>query len=436
MRVHPSCPTRPVTGIPVPNSKRTGLCLKVLSTFTASNLNGERLCRLTWLACLGRRNFLKLALCSRDWGWSVGPRGDTITRFDSCGRLRTFRLGHDCLDILREWLLLFHRRRAVAACGRTRKSLHRMGVGLAQGMDLPGPDPGTFIRAAGHRAVWRKHSDRMHQRAALASAGSYWHYRKMSQADFTCLCGLRALSRAHLSFCCSRLPTTRVQERLMAVEAEEVPPPPPVLDLEGLVDECCESLPPLQGCVIAATDGSSKDLIAAAAIHLPQHGFLKACGLPGEDQCSYRAELFALWLLFQVISGVVLSDVSEIHVFNDSESAVTAIQATPDCQQRLAFSGLLYEICASIVVIRRAGVIVQLHWLPSHGKTPAHWRPWSGLDEAAQRAINAATDRAAQLECQRRSHRRKCLDCTVEFCMVAELRLWNQGRSEKEWTSE
>ena len=31
---------------------------------------------------------------------------------------------------------------------------------------------------------------------------------------------------------------------------------------------------------------------------------------------------------------------------------------------------------------------------------------------------------------------RNCLDCIVEFCMVAELRRWNQGRSEKEWTSE
>ena len=29
-----------------------------------------------------------------------------------------------------------------------------------------------------------------------------------------------------------------------------------------------------------------------------------------------------------------------------------------------------------------------------------------------------------------------CVGCIVEFCMVAELWLWRQGKSEREWTSE
>ena len=46
--------------------------------------------------------------------WSVSARGDTLSRVDDHGRHRVFHIGRDGHEVLREWLLLPHRRAALA----------------------------------------------------------------------------------------------------------------------------------------------------------------------------------------------------------------------------------------------------------------------------------------------------------------------------------
>ena len=90
----------------------------------------------------------------RRLGWTATASGDALTRLDSEGRLRSFRLGHDSLSVLREWFLLVHRRAALATCGRINRSLHRDDASSARGLDLPAPLVGSFLRAEDHCSLW------------------------------------------------------------------------------------------------------------------------------------------------------------------------------------------------------------------------------------------------------------------------------------------
>ena len=74
--------------------------------------------------------------------------------------------------------------------------------------------------------------------------------------------------------------------------------------------------------LFAATDGSSEKNVGAAAVLLPQLGFSAVCGLQGEDQGPYKAELWALRLLLQVILKCDLTGLREIHIFCDCEAAI------------------------------------------------------------------------------------------------------------------
>ena len=81
-------------------------------------------------------------------GWGVSQDGGTITRRDPQGIVRSFRLGFDGLQVLRDWLLLHHRRSALARAGRITRSLHRPEPEFARGLSLPPPPQGSFRRVA------------------------------------------------------------------------------------------------------------------------------------------------------------------------------------------------------------------------------------------------------------------------------------------------
>ena len=103
--------------------------------------------------------------------WVVSGDGSCIWRWDDHQRRRCFRIGFDGSLVLKEWLMLYHRRQNLARCGRVVKSLHRAGEGLAQGLVLPGPQSGSFIRALGHREIWKQAESIDLKRAAMATGG-------------------------------------------------------------------------------------------------------------------------------------------------------------------------------------------------------------------------------------------------------------------------
>ena len=340
-------------------------------------------------------------------GWTVSENGGVIYRRDNALRLREYRMGFDSLQVLKEWLLLHYRRSYLSRCGRVVKSLHRQGPNLAQGADLPAPAAGAFIRAAGHVAIWSKNPPVPLKRAALATGGSVWHFgphfgpwavRQPPQ----CLCGLNEPSRVHLTFHCPATrelrdgllaPGTRIQERLFAMEGEEIPPAPATPDVSALVAEWCTALPVLTGSIVAATDGGAKDLVAASGIFLPQLNFIKACAVPGEDQSNYKAEIFALWLLLSLLVSARRRRLVAIHVLVDCEAAILAVEG-----QGNELPCLIRCIRSHRRCLQQDGTDFHLHWVPSHGKRPRRWRPWSDLAPAIQQQYNDIID-AAVTEC-------------------------------------
>ncbi|CAE7362760.1 gcs-1 [Symbiodinium sp. CCMP2592] len=348
-------------------------------------------------------------------GWTVARDGSAIHRVDASGRQRSFCLGYDGLHVLREWLLLYHRRKTLARCGRTRQAFHRSEAGLARGLDLPGPQPHAFIRALGPRALWSSANDLEDRRAAMATGGTCWYYGAMHALDdkehAVCTCGLTAPSRAHRSWVCADtadlrhgipMPLNRAQERLMARESVEEPPAPVLVAPDELVAEVAEDLCLGESTLIAATDGSSKHSVGAAAFTLPGQRVKVASGLPGEDQSPYKAELHALLLLFRVFCAVPSEQrtaVKVLHVFSDCQSALTAIRTGKG-----ALPLLVRDVAMLCADIARSGVEVQLHWVPSHGKPAPSWVPWPGAHPDLQRQWNAEVDALAAAECHRRLH--------------------------------
>eukprot|EP00439_Symbiodinium_sp_Y106_P017651 s5566_g2.t1 len=342
--------------------------------------------------------------------WVVSGDGSCIWRWDDHQRRRCFRIGFDGSLVLKEWLMLYHRRQNLARCGRVVKSLHRAGEGLAQGLVLPGSQSGSFIRALGHREIWKQAESIDLKRAAMATGGSVWHLgaRKSIPSDrqSRCLCGLLMPSRAHLTFACEatrdlrqalEAPSTRVNDRLMARESVEEPPPPHTVADAELGEELAEDLRLPDAVLFAATDGSSEKNVGAAAVLLPQLGFSAVCGLQGEDQGPYKAELWALRLLLQVILKCDLTGLREIHIFCDCEAAILAL-----LQGASSLPLLAQELVSLKSRLTSQGIAVHPHWVPSHGKHSDKWRPWPGVPADRQRAWNHQVDLLAAQECKRR----------------------------------
>ena len=138
-----------------------------------------------------------------------------------------------------------------------------------------------------------------------------------------------------------------------------------------------------QNIVWVATDGSSKQDIGAAAI--VGANFAHAAGDASEDQSAFhcRYELMAVlwllraaWLLAPDLSGClqVLCDCQAVH----------AVLAAP---HRAELTAAAEEAACLLRQLRRRGLQVQLHWVPSHD-SHLQWHPPEG-------ALNAKADVAA-----------------------------------------
>ena len=134
---------------------------------------------------------------------------------------------------------------------------------------------------------------------------------------------------------------------------------------------------------------------------LPGLGFAEAAAVPGEDQSSYKAELFAFWLVLQLILRARRSGLKEVNVLSDCEAAITAVCFDTATHEQ-TLPGLLQEISGALSLLRIEGVIIDFHWVPSHGRAAPKWRPWDGLAPDAQRALNARADETARAHCTRR----------------------------------
>ena len=122
-----------------------------------------------------------------------------------------------------------------------------------------------------------------------------------------------------------RFAFTRVHERLLAVEAEEEPPPPVALAPEEIPEELSSELGALKDRLVAATDGSSECNVGASGFFLPELNFQAVMGVPGEDQGPYKAELCALYMLFATTLACDVAQLRELHVLVDCESAISAV---------------------------------------------------------------------------------------------------------------
>ena len=143
----------------------------------------------------------------QELGWWHSPDGCFICRRDDCGAERKFELGVDGDAVLCEWLCDWHRRRALAKCGRVAFSLHRRHCPNVAGcLDLPGPPQGTLALFKGHlecysEAVKLGCADLRH--SALATG---WYLQKRFGRDrigIDCSCGREAPSRPHFAWNCA-----------------------------------------------------------------------------------------------------------------------------------------------------------------------------------------------------------------------------------------
>ena len=141
--------------------------------------------------------------------------------------------------------------------------------------------------------------------------------------------------------------------------------------------------------------------IGASSIVFPVLRKYFAVPVPGEDQCSYKAELHVAWFALGMVLCARTQPLKCGHLLSDCEVAIRAITGEgTDC----AMHGLVCEIRAKRAQLLRFGVATILHWVRSHEKRPPKWVPWSGAAPALQQARNDEADDCATLEgvCLRR----------------------------------
>ena len=373
-------------------------------------------------------------------GWTIGPRGETIARVDDYGTTRTYRFGFDHPRVLQQWLQQEFQLWAVHQCGRVKKSFHRAQPGTATGLALPAPAPGTRFALLGHKCLTQDDSLER-RRAALASGGSCWYAvarqgRKEVQHT-TCMCGGDCPSRPHVTWQCPRtahvragltMPTDRAQERLFAAHLKEIPAPPGagshehvIRKLQGhLADGLAASAE-----LACATDGSSSDDVGACAV--VSENFAVAASDDREDQTPFKYEMLALWLLFAALSRVSpLGELGRLYVLVDCQAALQALQRPSDC----CLNALAVDIVRMQSDVRRHGLRVTLHWVPSHGKHVTWCSPnrlsvglCRDLNDKADREANRCRSRRAQGSARARWHQERLAALQWEtkvICAAAE----------------
>eukprot|EP00435_Cladocopium_sp_Y103_P050304 s881_g15.t1 len=353
-------------------------------------------------------------------GWQVTEDGACISRTDSYGATRVFKLGFDNRNLLFDWLEDWHAGAALRKCGRVARSLHRVAAdnNLAQGLVLDAPPAGRCY-FSGHQIVYEQAGgDPAFRKVAMATGASFWFFHAGQQipvgdARTQCLCGQTFPSRPHLLWNCPSTqdlrqniepPSHRAEERLLAKVLPEYPGPTQSLCAQpanphvSLLQALRVVLSADDPVVACATDGSSKHSTAAWSVFIPGVGVQVAAGLAGEDQSSFRAEMEALLQLCAALEQAVQFDLElqskQVFICSDCESAL----AIADGSFGEAFPLLARRLFSSILRLREIFGRVTLFWVPSHNKVKPGWHFPSFFLEQDIRAWNAAADKAAR-EC-------------------------------------
>ena len=191
------------------------------------------------------------------------------------------------------------------------------GDGLcASGLRLPAPPRALNYEFAGHRMLHSSASGRRSLQLATVGAGcSAWHYNHNGDlADhprWSCAGGSPFPSRPHLLWNCPHRwapqcpvtpPVNTAEERLLAKAVPCLPPAPPAVDPQGLLEDVREAMKAalqLSGWMCVATDGASKDLVGAYSIVVQRPNDQHATGDASEDQSPYRMELMGICVALQ-----------------------------------------------------------------------------------------------------------------------------------------
>ena len=361
-------------------------------------------------------------------GWQTQDGGALIRRQDLQGRWRYFRFGYDNFAVLDKWLREAHRAIAVNAAGRVSRSLHREGEHLARGLDLEAPSREARFDFQSHKAIHMSHVSNHVRRAAAVTGGSYWHFNPVTCASVSdadprarCLCGLSKPSRAHLTWACSgtahlrqglRPPSHRAEERLLAVDVGEYPPPPPETNLhkyqQDIKEALCIAFNEAAACdvpsgnaeVLVATDGSSKFEVGSFSVVICNRGqhTVLAAGDSSEDQSSFRAECRAVAFVVQAACQLARDGVTgSLVMLVDCEAALTALEHPAQS----ALPILMREAKKDRDNAIRSGLAVISTWVPAHGRRPT-WIAPRGLTTAQCRSLNDQADDAANRLRERR----------------------------------
>ena len=344
--------------------------------------------------------------------WTVAPDGQSLVRVDTCGRCRRFMIGKDNPAILKDWICSHMRERELRQCGRVQTSYHREEeLTLAQGLNLPAPAPLLQCFFAGHKKQWHKATTKWMRHASLAVGCSVWNSfprQKLSRDNEAakCMCGKLFPSRAHLMWNCEHTlsfrvglqpPLNRAEERLLACPLPEYPPPPSVLDYEGLAEQIADVIRQRSdggNTLFLATDGSAKCGVATCSVVIPDLHAVFASGIPGEDQSSFRAEVEGI---LNALKGVALSLDPKLLSFRkvvlvcDCTSAIHLARGAHGDVPRLA-----QKLHCAVRELHSIGVTVEFMWVPSHGKTSPLFCGHPDVHEHQARAWNAQADRAAK----------------------------------------
>ena len=260
----------------------------------------------------------------------------------------------------------------------------------------------------GHRKLYGTGSRALGQ-LCLGYGCSTWFKQKLRglREPPPCACGLPEPSRPHLLWGCAHFDhcvqaVGQPQDRLQAKAVPEIPPAPDVIDNEQVVDELVDLLSQAfaaagQGNALVGTDGSSIDGVAAASIASRSRKVV-AFSTDGEDQSSYKAEVAALVFLCRALLRFRDKWKGRLVVACDCKAAIDAFFG------RGTLFTLVQELTAARTMLSSWGLLVDLVWIPSHGKAlPRAWRGDPQVPVDHLRIVNEFADDAARAWAVRRA---------------------------------
>lgn len=260
--------------------------------------------------------------------------------------------------------------------------------------------------------------------ACLATGCSVWwkHHnaRQLPEDDvrLACPCGRLKPSRAYLLWACPhtaelrpqvQAPQNRAEERLLAKVIAEYPAAPVVhpVDMHTAAVALLEALPHDHVHVPIAIDGSMPQGIASWSMVCPFGNITLSCGVDGEDQAPYRAEVEATLKVFELLALLAgLLGSRQLHVWIISDCA-SALQLAFHSRGELTGIG---DSCSQMRQQCSRNIVVSYQWVPSHGRVVPAWQPTCPFHDDSLRQWNAWADLVAKRtnEARCRGFRRVC----------------------------